>query len=207
MAILAADRWLRRRKAEDSAYQSICSSALKRGAIRCALLVVCFSAVFYAIQVILVLLGVNKILIEAYYNFIVLALAEELAKYKIFKGLLRKNPYPYTWLDITSLMMIEGIGFEITEAVVYAIGANAGMMLVRGITVMHCGYGFIMGYFLGKGMTTQSLSPISFDRGKLCPEYHRLTCHRRTIALHLVRKECFLLLYSGSRRIHMCFRS
>lgn len=99
-------------------------------------------------------LGGGAVPIAIYHNFIVLALAEEIAKYRILKGLLKKNPYPYTWIDITSSMMIVGIGFEITESVAYAFGSNAGMMLTRGLTAMHCGYGFIMGYFIGKGMQT-----------------------------------------------------
>ncbi len=147
-------RWLRKRKEADSEYRRICTAALKQGALRCVLLVVCFSAVLYVIRGILSLLGVGKVALALYYNFIVLALAEECAKYLSFRQLLKKNPYPYSQLNITMLMMIVGIGFELTESVVYAFGANAGMMLMRGLTAMHCGYGFIMGYFLGKGMKT-----------------------------------------------------
>ena len=147
-------RWLRNKKAEDSAYQSICVRALKRGAFLCALLVLLLSAIFFAIERIMTVSGVGSVPIAIYHNFIVLALAEEISKYRILKGLLKKNPYPYTWIDITSLMMIVGTGFEITESVAYAFGSNAGMMLTRGLTAMHCGYGFIMGYFIGKGMQT-----------------------------------------------------
>lgn len=147
-------RWLKKRKAEDREYQNICTLALKQGAIWCVLRVLCFSAILYVLQIILSLIGISKLIIEIYNNFIVLALAEEIAKYWTLKELLKKNPYSYTRLDITSLMMIVGLGFEITESVVYAFGANAGMMLIRGLTAMHCGYGFIMGYFVGKGMKT-----------------------------------------------------
>ncbi len=120
----------------------------------CALLVLLLSSTFFVIERIMAVLGVGAVPIAIYHNFIVLALAEEIAKYRILKGLLKKNPYPYTWIDITSSMMIVGIGFEITESVAYAFGSNAGMMLTRGLTAMHCGYGFIMGYFIGKGMQT-----------------------------------------------------
>ena len=106
------------------------------------------------IERILAVLGVGAVAIAIFHNFIVLALAEELVKYWIFKRLLKKNSYPYTCPDITSLMMIVGIGFGLTESVAYAFGANAGMMLIRGFTAMHCGYGFIMGYFVGKAMQT-----------------------------------------------------
>ena len=146
-------RWLRNRR-EDKEYRHICACALKRGATLCVLLVLALSAIFYVVERLLVAVGAGDLLAAIFRNFIVLALAEETAKYLMLKGLLKKHPYPYAWIDITSLMMIVGMGFGITESVAYAFGANAGMMLMRGITAMHCGYGFIMGYFVGKGMNT-----------------------------------------------------
>ena len=146
--------WLRKRKAGDGLYREICNRALGRGAVLCAALVLVVSGVLYGGALVLRMLGVGAVARAVYYNFIVLALAEELVKYRVMRGLLKKHPYPYSWLDVTTMMMIVGIGFELTESVAYAIGANAGMMLVRGFTAMHCGYGFIMGYFVGKGMKT-----------------------------------------------------
>ena len=146
-------RWLKKRR-EDKEYQHICACALKRGATLCVLLVLALSAMFYVIERLLRAAGAGDLLTAIFKNFIVLALAEELAKFRMLKGLIKKHPYPYAWVDITSLMMIVGMGFGITESIAYAFGANAGMMLIRGITAMHCGYGFIMGYLVGKGMKT-----------------------------------------------------
>lgn len=146
--------WLRKRKAEDSQYRTICTHAFERGAFLCVALVLVLSSIFYIIEKIIVLLGAGSVFTTVYHNFIVLALSEELIKYLALKGLIKKNPYSYSWLDITSWMMIIGIGFGLSESVVYALGANAGIMLTRGFTAMHCGYGFIMGYFVGKGMKT-----------------------------------------------------
>lgn len=146
--------WLRKRKGEDAEYKKICTSALKREAFLCPVLVAALSAIFYVIERILVVLGAGTVVIEIYHNFILLALAEELVKYWAVKGLIKKNPYAYSRIAIITFMMIIGIGFEITESLVYTLGANAGMMLARGLTVMHCGYGFLMGYFVAKGMET-----------------------------------------------------
>jgi RsiW-degrading membrane proteinase PrsW (M82 family) len=144
--------WIRgRKKGGDSAYRAICSSALKRGAFLSLVLTLVVSSAFYIIEVLLRLSGAGAVTLAIYHSFIVFALAEELVKYFVLQGVLRKNSYPYSWLDITSLMIIIGIGFGMIEAVFYAAGANAGMMLTRGITAMHGGYGFIMGYFIGKG--------------------------------------------------------
>ncbi len=146
--------WLRKWNAEDSEYRRICTRALERGAFLCVALVFVLSSIFYIIERIIVLLGAGAVITTIYHNFIVFALAEELVKYGMLKGLIKKHPYAYSQLDITSLMMIIGIGFGISESIVYAFGANAGIMLTRGFTAMHCGYGFIMGYFVSKGMKT-----------------------------------------------------
>lgn len=53
-------------------------------------------------------------------------------------------------------MTLVGIGFGLIEDIPYAIGASPIIMLVRGVTCMHGGDGFIMGYFLGKGKKTGS---------------------------------------------------
>ncbi len=146
--------WLRRRKADDREYRIICDRALKRGAFLCAVLVSLIACILYLLGKVMSMLGAGPLIIEIYNNLILAALVEELVKYRVLKGLIRKNPYPYSWADITSLMMITGMGFGVLESLFYALGANAGTMLTRGLTAMHCGYGFIMGYFVGKGMKT-----------------------------------------------------
>ena len=45
-----------------------------------------------------------------------------------------------------------GIGFDLIESLVYAIGASVPVVLIRGICIPHAGYGFLGGYFYGKGV-------------------------------------------------------
>lgn len=139
--------WLKKRKKDDPTYNALCVKSIKRGALMCIAFVALTSAVLYGVGQILKLLGLDGVPYVLYYNFMILAFSEELVKYNVFNSMVKKNPYQYSMLDITSLMMITGIGFEITEAIVYAFGANFEMMIARGVTVMHGGYGFIMGYF------------------------------------------------------------
>lgn len=146
--------WLRKRKQEDTEYRRICSQALKRGLFQSTAVVFVVATLFYIIQKIMALLGCSPVICAIYHNVVMFAFTEEMVKYCVLERLIKKNPYPYSWLDIISLMMIIAIGFEIMESVTYAIGSNAGMMIVRGATAMHCGYGFIMGYFVGKAMET-----------------------------------------------------
>lgn len=145
---------LKNRKPQDIEYKKICTSALRRGAFPGAVFVILFSAVLYIFEIVLKLLGANAVIVSMYQDFILAALSEELVKYMLLKRLLKKTNYPYTQTDIVSWMMLIGMGFGILEAFWYAIGANAGMMLTRGICAMHCGYGFIMGYFVSRGMQT-----------------------------------------------------
>lgn len=146
--------FLRNRKKEDAAYRLICSKALKRGAFLCPVLVLLFSGVCYLGKLLLMKAGLSELGCAMYSDFLLCSFSEELMKYLLFKDLMKKNPYSYSKLDAISLMMIGGIGFGLIESVVYAGGANAGMMLTRGFTAMHCGYGFILGYFAAKGMKT-----------------------------------------------------
>ena len=91
---------------------------------------------------------------SAYHTFIVLALMEECAKVFMFTQVLKKAEFKYTWLDITALMVIVSLGFEILESLVYVFESGPIQILVRGITVMHGGFGFIEGWFIGKSAYT-----------------------------------------------------
>jgi len=148
---LALYWWLKNRIKDEEAYKELCGSALKRGIVSIfpALL---FSAAF---QIIIALTGLKKsnlLLYEALYTFIVLALAEELVKYLALRHTLKKTDYRVSWMDVTVLMTIVGIGFDLLESIVYAIGASVPVVLIRGICIPHAGYGFIAGYFYGKGV-------------------------------------------------------
>ncbi len=145
---------LKNRKPNDIEYKKMCKTALIKGAFPGALFVILFSATLYTFEIAMRLLGANAIILAIYNDFVLAALSEELVKYYMLRTLLKKSTYPYSRTDIISFMMLIGIGFGMLEALWYAIGANAGMMLTRGICAMHCGYGFIMGYFVSKGIQT-----------------------------------------------------
>ena len=61
---------------------------------------------------------------------------------------------PSSWLEVTVFMTLSGLGFEVIEAIPYAISSGAAPMLVRGVTMMHAAFGFVTGYFYGKGLHT-----------------------------------------------------
>jgi RsiW-degrading membrane proteinase PrsW (M82 family) len=98
--------------------------------------------------------NVNALAYQAIYTFIVLAFAEEIIKYLAFRFVLKKNPYAYSWADVTAFMVIIGTGFGLIEDIPHAIGAYPIIMLVRGFTMGHVGCGFIMGWFYGKRLHT-----------------------------------------------------
>ena len=98
--------------------------------------------------------GVSNFVYKAIYNFVVLALAEELVKYIAFRLLLKKKLYAYTWADVVAFMVIIGTAFGLIEDLPYAIGSSPMQIIVRGVTMGHVGYGFIMGWFYGKKLYT-----------------------------------------------------
>lgn len=154
--------WMKKRKKDDIEYQNICKIALKKGLFISTTTALGFSACFSIIQIILELVDVNEIPLEIYYNFVLLAFSEELAKFITFKNIVKKNTYNYSLLDILCLMVIVALGFELLEACVYAIGADIGTMLTRGLTIMHGSYAFVMGYFYCKSIKSKNRGTFIF---------------------------------------------
>lgn len=138
---------------DEPAYKEACKGAFKKGALTC-LPIFFVSLAFNIIERRIVFLDENEVIRAAFHTFIVLALAEELVKYYMFRRHLKGLDYEYSWLDMISFMTIVGLSFGVVEDVIYAFGTNAGQMIVRGITAGHLGYGFIMGYFTGKWRKT-----------------------------------------------------
>ncbi len=141
--------WLRKRG--DEVYKKVCNMAFRQGVL-CVLPITLFSGVSYVLIRLTGVQDTNPLLYQALYTFIVLALAEESAKFLAFKKVLKKSEYEYSWLDLVAFMTIVSIGFGVIESVLYAIGASVPVVLVRGICVPHAGYGFIIGYFYGRGL-------------------------------------------------------
>jgi len=148
--------WLRNRHKEDAIYRQNCSYAFKRGLIS-VLPILALSAGLYFLGKVLkatLLQNAHPLVYKAIYTFIVLAFAEEIVKYITLKKVLKKKPYAYSWADVTALMVIIGTGFGLIEDLPYAIGADPVTMLVRGFTMGHIGYGFVMGWFYAKHLYT-----------------------------------------------------
>ena len=137
----------------DQAYKLFCRDSLVKG-IGSVLLVIVLSASLSLLGNMVLFKERSGLLYAAYRTFIVLALAEETAKFVTFRRLLKKTETSYSALDMIASMTLVGLGFEIIESVVYAVTTNPMQMLVRGITAMHAGYGFVMGYFYARSRLT-----------------------------------------------------
>lgn len=143
--------WLRKCHGDAPVYRALCARALGSGTLATLWILLFSGGSFVLIR----LTGIhrsNPLLYQAIYDFIVIALMEELAKYMMFRRVLKRNIYPYSWLDVTILMTIVGIGFGALEAVIYTIDASIPVVLVRGVCLPHAGLGYIVGYFFGKGV-------------------------------------------------------
>ena len=138
--------WLRGQKNTQEIHRDQCKKALGRGMLA-VLPVVLTSAVLHIGWRLLKL--PDGMMFKAFYAFVVLAFSEELWKFIAFKRVIKDHPA--SWLEMAIYSSIVGLGFEILEAVEYAFGSNSIQMIVRGVTAMHAGYGFLTGYFYGKG--------------------------------------------------------
>ena len=142
--------WLKKLPDMPEDYPETCRTAFKRGVL-CIFPVVLCSLVLNVLGN-LVMKDRTTLVYQAYYKFIVLAFAEELVKILTMRKIVRQRPS--SWLEITIIMAIVGIGFELIESVVYAFDSGIPHMLVRGITIMHAAFGFVMGYYYGKAQHT-----------------------------------------------------
>ena len=148
------------RKPDDEVFKQTCRTALINGFLS-TLIIILLSGTF---AVAAGLLGIKEgasLPATAYHQFIKLALSEELAKSLMLWRTLKKANYSYTWQDVIIFMVSVSIGFEILEAVVYAIGEGPIPILIRGILIMHGGFGFIEGWFYGKAMYTKNKAYIA----------------------------------------------
>lgn len=148
--------WLRNRQKENILYRKKCTYSFVSGLIS-VLPILLLSAILYVLSAVLklaLLKDVNILVYQAIYTFVVLAFAEEIIKYFTFRFVLKRNPYAYSWADVVAFMVIIGTAFGLIEDIPYAIGASPIIMLVRGFTMGHVGYGFIMGWFYGKRLHT-----------------------------------------------------
>ncbi len=91
---------------------------------------------------------------ELYCDYVLAAGVEEACKFMFLRILLKKTDYDYTWYDVVAFMTLIGLGFGALEAVFYAFESGPVHMIVRGILVMHGGYGFIKGWLFGKALLT-----------------------------------------------------
>ena len=147
---------LRNRHKGDTLYRKSCTYAFISGLIS-VLPILILSAVLFIMNAALkltLLKDANILVYKAIYKFIVLAFAEEIIKYLVFRFVLKRKKYSYSWADITAIMVIVGTAFGLMEALPYAFDASPMIMLVRGFTMGHVGYGFIMGCFYGKRLYT-----------------------------------------------------
>ncbi len=143
--------WLKNLKGMQEGHPEVCKKALIRGFL-CVIPVVFLSATLHIGGNLLHFRDGDPILYQVYYKFIVLAFAEELVKFLTFRRVIRNRDF--SWLELTIYMVIVGIGFEIIESIPYMIGSGPIHFLVRGLTLMHAAFGFVMGYFYGKSVHT-----------------------------------------------------
>ena len=148
---LAVFWWVRSLRKGDAAYRKLCDKMFRDGVFS-AFPVIAVSGTLSLLLHLTGLKGTHALLYEALHSLIVLALAEEMVKFLTFRRTLGKYDYPYSSLDMTAMMTLVGLGFGVAENLVLAISSGVGVMLIRAVSLGHGGYGFVVGYFYGKGV-------------------------------------------------------
>ena len=143
--------WLIRLKDMPEDYAKTATRSLIAGVISVLPVVACSAVLNVAGGLAFGLTGIraaHPFWYDAYYKFIVLALSEEIMKFLAMKKAVGARRSSH--LEWTVFMVLTGTGFEVIEAIPYAIGSGVPHMLVRGFTIMHAAFGLITGYFYGK---------------------------------------------------------
>ena len=148
--------WMfKRRGNDDLSYKQTSKRALWRGLLS-VLPILLLSGVLYILNTVLkltVFKGIPVLAYQAVYKFVVLAFAEEIIKYLMLRRTLKKSD-GYSWADVVAFTVIIGTAFGLMEDIPYAVGADIPTMLIRGFTMGHVGYAFMMGWFYGKSLKT-----------------------------------------------------
>ena len=134
-------------------YRNSCTKALLFGLLS-TLPIVLTAAVLHILGILVGLRDAGWVVWEAFQCFILFALLEESYKFLFFKKVLRKTECDCSWYDVTAFMVLVGLGFGISESIIYSLDLSPVSAIIRGISVAHGGYGFIMGYFYAKGIKT-----------------------------------------------------
>lgn len=147
--------WMFKRHKGDAEYTKSLKASLFAGLIAVLPIMVLSGTLFFLGKIIKGALNMNELLYQGLYTFIVLAAAEEIVKFVSFNIILKKRKKSgYSWGDVVAFMVVIGNGFGLIESILYAIGADPMTMIVRGLTLGHVGYAFIMGWFYGLGLKT-----------------------------------------------------
>lgn len=150
---LALYFWLRGHARQESACEKNFGKALVAG-LRATIPIVATSGALDLLMRFSGLRAAQPLFYAAIHAFVVLALVEELMKYLACRRFLRKTQHPYSWLDLTVMMTIIGVGFGMSESIAYLMGSSPVVMLIRGIVIPHGGYGAIVGWFYGRSVKT-----------------------------------------------------
>ena len=145
--------YLRNLRKEDTDYRSNCKRLLRNGLL-CSIGVAVLALV---VNILWSISGVGRsmpLLKAAIRCFILAACIEEFVKYRTADKMIKKNAECISWLDCIAYTAIVGVGFQMIETVVYMVESNPIQILVRGFTMGHPSYGMLMGYFIGKSLST-----------------------------------------------------
>ncbi len=141
--------WIKK-KGRDAAFEGICRNAFVKGLLS-AFPILLASFLFTIVEGLIGLKKLDPLVYRAIHTFITIAFAEEIVKFLVFKHVIKNNSYEYSWFDLTVLMTLVGLGFGAIENLAIAVDANPIVMIIRSIEMGHAGYGFITGWFYGKG--------------------------------------------------------
>ncbi len=149
--------WLKNQRKDIASYGNVCRRSLIAGLLSGFPVALCC----LVLEIISGLCGIKKLtpwMNDAFRSFIMFALVEEASKALLFSSVYKKADHTWSMYDIIASLTIVGLGFEILESVVASFTMNLGQGLVRGLTIMHGTFQFVMGLGFAKSLKNKNKS-------------------------------------------------
>ena len=145
--------YLRRLDADKPGYREDCKKAFWKGVL--SSFPVCGCALLISILLKMSGLGDKSMFLKEFIRtFVTAALLEETFKFRNFRKVVKESSTDLSRVDLVSYMVLVGMGFETIESFVYLIESGPIHVIVRGLTMMHGIFGYIMGKLYSKGVKT-----------------------------------------------------
>lgn len=140
---------------EDKEYKKRCLLLFGGGALSCGIVILLALPLNLAWGL-LKFNEISPLINDAFHTFVLAAVLEEFAKWLMIRRGIKKHkgePHLLTFLAFGGSV---SIGFDILESIIYGLDSSIVEIIVRGVSIPHVAFGFIMAFFMYKTQKSEN---------------------------------------------------